>query len=549
MDKKKIACYCRVSTAHQVDKESIPSQKHMVANYVEFNGGDKKDIVYYVDAGFSGKDTNRPEFEKMIDDINNGAISNVITWKIDRISRNLIDFSKFLDTLKKKDVSFVSLSEKFDTSNAIGQAMLKMLMLFAELERNMTSERVMSVSKDIVSRGGRLGGPVALGYDYHKDTKTFTINEKEAEVVKKIFAMVLAGDSTATISNYLNDNGITSKRGRNWSSTTVYHIINNVAYKGWYRWNRYSSGRKKRKEESEWITNKSFYPVIIDKETFDKAQEMLKSRTNGANMPRTKRKHLFSQLMYCADCGRRMGSRRDRSRRNKTEISLYYCYGHTQHWGCPNTSYISDVTMAPFVFQYLANLIKLSKIRQIVTTKEQLNLILTRYIADCPHISNIDTLYALFVPTTIESTNRKTESMRREAMSASSEANEKIEKLQKALERLKDLFLFSDAEMSKEEYAEKRKGIEKQIEVIKTDAEKKSRQISLDLHINKDKYSEVLHYLENTEIINYEKMQLELTHELLCSFCHDAIKEIIVNKNKIAKITLNNGVPHVFDYA
>lgn len=547
MNKKKIACYCRVSTSHQVDKESIPSQKHMCANYVEFNGGDKKDIIYYVDAGFSGKDTNRPEFERMIKDINDGTISNVITWKIDRISRNLIDFSKFLDVLKKKEVSFVSLSEKFDTSNAIGQAMLKMLMLFAELERNMTSERVMSVSKDIVSRGGRLGGPVALGYDYHKDTKSFTINEKESQVVKKIFAMALSGDSTTTISIYLNNNNITSKRGRNWTPTTVFHILHNVAYKGWYRWNRYSSGRKKKKDESEWITNKDFYPVIIDEETFDEVQEVMQARLNGSNMARTKRKHLFSQLLYCADCGRRMGSRRDRARRNKVEISNYYCYGHVQHWGCPNTNYISDVTIAPFVFQYLANLIKLSKIRQIVTTKEQLNLILTRYIDGAPHISNVDMLYALFAPIATESTNQKAESARREAMSATSEANEKIEKLQKALERLKDLFLFSESEMTKEEYAGKRKEIEKQIEAIKEDANKKSSKASLDLKVDKEKYRAVLDYLENTEIINYETMQKELTHELLCSFCHDCIKEIIVNKTRVAKIVLNNDVPHVFE--
>ena len=546
--KKKIACYCRVSTSHQIDRESIPSQKHMIANYVKMLQKNTEDIIYYVDAGFSGKNTNRPEFEKMMKDIESGTIEYVMTWKIDRISRNLLDFSKFIDTLNKNKVSFISLSEQFDTSTAIGQAMLKMLMLFAELERNMTSERVMSVSKDIVSRGGRLGGPVALGYDYDKSTKTFKINEKEAEIVRKIFTMIIDGNSTATISNCLNDNNITSKRGRNWSSTTVYHILENVSYKGWYRWNRYSSGRKEKKDESEWITNKDFYPVIIDEKTFDLAQKLLKSRTNNSNMPRTKRKHLFSQLLYCADCGRRMGSRRDRTRKNKIEISNYYCYGHVMHWNCENDKYVSDVTLAKFILQYLANLAKFSKIRKIICKKDELNQIFTKYISEKPKIANIDMLYALLTDAAEDSTTEKAETAKREVMSATSEANMQIEKLEKALSRLKDLFLFAESEMTKEEYASKRKEIEKKIESIRAEAKKKSSKASIDFLKLRNNYADIIEYLENTEIIDYVEAQKKLSHEDLCKFMHDCLKEVIINKTEIVKITFANDVSHCFKY-
>lgn len=208
----KIAAYIRASTAHQVDKESIPAQRNMIANYARAMF-QTDDITYYIDAGFSGKNTKRPRYNELLHDIESRKINIVIVYKIDRISRNLLDFATFIDELKKYEVKFISLSENFDTASIMGQAMLKMLLLFAEMERGLTAERVMSISKDIVSRGGHLGAPTAFGYDCNKVSKQYTINEAEAAVVKKIFQLAKDGRSTTWISGYLNDNNVKTKRG------------------------------------------------------------------------------------------------------------------------------------------------------------------------------------------------------------------------------------------------------------------------------------------------------------------------------------------------
>ena len=122
------ACYCRVSTVHQIDKESIPAQVHMLTNYcVGMLQCKKSDIEFYIDAGYSGKNTKRPQFEKMMDDVESGKRNIVLAFKIDRISRNLLDFARFLEVLKSHSTDFVSLSESFDTSSVMGQGMLKLV--------------------------------------------------------------------------------------------------------------------------------------------------------------------------------------------------------------------------------------------------------------------------------------------------------------------------------------------------------------------------------------------------------------------------------------
>ena len=137
----KVAIYIRVSTIHQVDKDSIPMQKRDLVAYCQLLlGSDNYEI--FEDAGYSGKNTDRPAFQDMMARIRKGEYTHVLVWKIDRISRNLLDFAEMYQELKSLGVTFVSKNEQFDTSTAMGEAMLKIVLVFAELERNMTSERV-----------------------------------------------------------------------------------------------------------------------------------------------------------------------------------------------------------------------------------------------------------------------------------------------------------------------------------------------------------------------------------------------------------------------
>ena len=183
---KKAALYIRVSTTMQVDKDSLPLQKNDLINYAKY-ALDIPEYEIFEDAGYSAKNTDRPRYQQMMSRLRTGEFSHLIVWKIDRISRNLLDFAAMYEELKQLGVVFVSKNEQFDTSTAIGEAMLKIILIFAELERKMTSERVTAVMVSRANNGQWNGGRVPFGYYYDKQTKEFSINEDEAFVVRLIY--------------------------------------------------------------------------------------------------------------------------------------------------------------------------------------------------------------------------------------------------------------------------------------------------------------------------------------------------------------------------
>ena len=161
----RVAIYVRVSTLHQIDKDSLPMQKQDLLAYAKLMLG-TEDRVIFEDAGYSGKNTDRPKFQEMMSQIRAGGFTHLLVWKIDRISRNLLDFATMYNELKDLGVIFVSKNEQFDTSTAMGEAMLKIILVFAELERNMTSERVTATMISRANNGQWNGGRIPYGYDY-----------------------------------------------------------------------------------------------------------------------------------------------------------------------------------------------------------------------------------------------------------------------------------------------------------------------------------------------------------------------------------------------
>ena len=173
----KVAIYIRVSTVHQIDKDSLLVQRRELSAYAEYVLN-IKDYEVFEDAGFSAKNTDRPQFQAMMERIRKGEFSHLLVWKIDRISRNLLDFSSMYAELKKCGVAFVSKNEQFDTSTAVGEAMLKIILVFAELERKMTSERVSAVMLSRANNGQWNGGRVPYGYNW--DGSSFSFNRRRS---------------------------------------------------------------------------------------------------------------------------------------------------------------------------------------------------------------------------------------------------------------------------------------------------------------------------------------------------------------------------------
>lgn len=233
--KLKAALYVRVSTLYQIDKDSLPFQKQELENYCKY-ALNIDDVEIFEDAGYSGKNTDRPAYQRMMARIRRGEFTHVCVWKIDRISRNLLDFAGMYEELKKHRVTFVSKNEQFDTSSAMGEAMLKIILIFAELERKLTSERVTGIMLDRATKGLWNGARMPLGYKWSEENKYPVIDDAEKVTIHFIYDKYEEVKSCLQISRMLNNNNIKTKRGGEWTSKTVCDIIRNPFYKGTYRY-------------------------------------------------------------------------------------------------------------------------------------------------------------------------------------------------------------------------------------------------------------------------------------------------------------------------
>lgn len=227
-----VAIYARQSIDKK-DSISIESQIEKCQN--EINDNEKSKI--YTDKGFSGKNTDRPMFIQMMIDVKNGMISKVIVYKIDRISRAIVDFGRIMEEFKKYKVEFSSYTEKFDTTSPIGNAMLNIIMVFAQLERETIQMRVKDNYYERGKHGYYLGGQAPFGYNKigtqlnGKKTYTFEENLTQSDIVKQLFNQyVLTDMSLGNLTGFLNENKINTNFGNPWSVTSVGRLLRNPTY-------------------------------------------------------------------------------------------------------------------------------------------------------------------------------------------------------------------------------------------------------------------------------------------------------------------------------
>lgn len=270
------ALYIRVSTELQAEKgTSLDDQRETLTKYCEKNSFTVTHV--YEDAGISGKSTDRPQFQAMLQAAEAGEFKRVIATKLDRIARNLKDLLETVDQLNKISCALIVLDQNFDTSNPSGKFFLQMMGAIAELERSMISDRVMSGKRNNASKGTFNGARIPYGYTYSNGV--FAVNEQQAATVRSIFQRFLDGESLYGIANSLNDAGIASPGrkpdvpGNNWTHAGVRHMLDNRFYAGYIEWG----------DEKD---HKGEQPVIIAPETFDKVKERLTSI--GKGRPKTK---------------------------------------------------------------------------------------------------------------------------------------------------------------------------------------------------------------------------------------------------------------------
>ncbi len=215
-------------------KDSISVESQLEYCRYETHGAD---CMEYTDKGFSGKDTNRPGFEKMMQDIRMGKIKRVIVYKLDRISRSILDFANMMEIFQKYHVEFVSSTEKFDTSTPIGRAMLNICIVFAQLERETIQKRVTDAYYARCKRGFYMGGRIPYGYRLtntvidHIRTSMYEEVPEESEQIKLIYSMYADPEhSLGDIVRYLKEHGIQNLRGANWNTARLSEMLRNPVY-------------------------------------------------------------------------------------------------------------------------------------------------------------------------------------------------------------------------------------------------------------------------------------------------------------------------------
>jgi len=227
------AIYCRQSV-DRVDSISIESQIEYCQ--YETRGGKYK---AFTDKGYSGKNVDRPEFQNMMEAIRRGEVNRVIVYKLDRISRSVMDFMNLFTEFQQYGVEFVSCTEKFDTSSPMGRAMLKIIVVFAELERETIQQRVMDAYMSRSRKGFYMGGRIPYGYKLEpftidgKKTAHYVIIPEEAEIVKLIFSMYAEPQTSyGDIVRYLEANGVVNSRTKDgaWDRCRIADMIKNPVY-------------------------------------------------------------------------------------------------------------------------------------------------------------------------------------------------------------------------------------------------------------------------------------------------------------------------------
>lgn len=538
----KAALYCRVSTAHQVDKDSLPVQKESLIAYAQHVLGiDSYEV--FTDAGYSGKNTDRPAYQDMMQRCRRHEFTHILVYKIDRISRNLMDFAAMYDELKQLQITFISRNEQFDTSSAIGEAMLKIILIFAELERKMTSERVTGIMIARAKKGLWNGAQMPLGYTWDSKTKFPIINSKEAETVRFMFSSYLNGWGTSTLSNYLNDHGIPTKRGGKWTSTTVRHILKNPMFKGTLRYNYRENGRGTIKPESEWVIIDDVMPAIVSAKDWDTVQSLFSQRLQSSpakNLRKGKNDYAFARLIYCK-CGSPCYAKKDRKRKDGYTPSVYYCHNRASHHGCTNAVQPSDMQLIPFVFTYIQNLLHIQTHAFLYQTIADFSAALLRNL---PKVREIQELSAIF--RAFQASHRVDYKPITPPMVVLPNHSAEIERIDRALTRLKELYLFSDDSLNRDEYLQEKRS-------LLAKKHKLTQPPILQKRDNHHFLAEVSTYtltklLQQGTPIDYPLLARTIGDKAISDFLHVIIIRIDMDGRKVRQITFANGITHRFSY-
>lgn len=336
------AIYIRVSTEEQAKEGySISAQKQKLKAYCIAQDWDV--CGFYVDEGISAKDMKRPQLQQLINDIKEGKVDCVLVYRLDRLTRSVLDLYKMLQTFEKYDCKFKSATEVFETTTAIGRMFITIVAAMAQWERENLGERVRMGMAEKLRQGKYVHNKSPYGYDLDLVSGTLTIKEEEAKVVRLIVDKYLNGYGANKICKYLNERQIRTKAGNVWSDNPLIQLLKNPIYSGTIKWGD---------EVSE-----DAVPAIIDKKTYQDIQTTLENRRS---MPphRISSNYIFSGALKCQNCGHSMvGYNVNGTLANGDKIKYknYRCV-RKKIGECTGSKGISEIALNQSFIQYLSEL-------------------------------------------------------------------------------------------------------------------------------------------------------------------------------------------------
>ncbi len=320
------AIYTRVSTTDNLEQDftSLDVQRESAESFIasQKQEGWIASSQRYDDAGFTGANTERPALKQLIEHIKAKEVDCVVVYKVDRLSRSLLDFSQLLEFFDKNNVAFVSVTQNFNTKTSMGRLTLNILLSFAQFEREMISERTRDKMAAAKKKGKFIGGRPALGYNIDPINHKLITNPAEVKLVKEVFDLYLEKKSLIEVTKILNAKAYktkeyTSRKGlkfgaQDFQNTSVQRILRNILYTGRVQYqNEFYDGQQE-----------AFIPI----ETFQKVQKILdENYRTPQRLERKKGRGILSQILRCKSCDSAMVYTYVYKREKRHKYMFYIC--------------------------------------------------------------------------------------------------------------------------------------------------------------------------------------------------------------------------------
>jgi len=310
----RVAIYIRWSTEDQGEGTTLAVQSEACRHYVQSQGWQVREDLIFIDEGFSGGSLERPAMNRLRKMIQQGLVDCVVVFKLDRLSRSVID-TVTLVLQEWEDLTYLkSAREPVDTTTAMGKQFFYMLVSYAEWERNVIRERMFGGKLRRAKEGRSPGFPMPYGYKKGPTPGTLEVIEEQAQVVRLVYNMAEEGTSVRQITLHLNKNGFASRKGAPWGTSMVSKMLHNPAYTGKLVWGRRRANPRHGKAPGETklkmadphvVIEQSVIPAIVDQAQFDRVQMIMAGNKKIA--PRAVgSEYLLTGLIKCGKCGRFM---------------------------------------------------------------------------------------------------------------------------------------------------------------------------------------------------------------------------------------------------